>query len=112
MPFPWSNKVNRVAPAAPPSSPESLIQTVDVPEVTVEVIQVIEIPTVDDKISSIEHKNGECLADARKEDDEDNEVQGDLQEGGRPQESDHGGEEVVARVEDEESSSPRTPLKN
>jgi hypothetical protein len=94
MPFPWSKKLNRVIPTAQP-----------------EVVQIIELPVVDDKISSIEHKNGERLADARKEDDETDEVQGDLQEGRRSQEGHHGGEEVMERCEDEESSSPRTSLK-
>ena len=107
MPFPWSTKVNRVIPSPPPSVPEAPVQVESVPEVT----QTVELPVVDDKISSIEHKNGECLVSPREEDDEDNEVQGDLQEGGRPQESDHGGEEVLERIEDEESSSPRTSLK-
>jgi len=108
MPFPWSNKLSRVSPVAPPSSPE--VQPVSVSE-PIEVAQTVEIPTVDDKISSIEHKNGERLADARKEDDETDEVQGDLQEGRRSQEGHHGGEEVMERCEDEESSSPRTSLK-
>jgi hypothetical protein len=108
MPFPWSAKVNRVIPAAPPSSPEVQVLVAE----PVEVAQTVELPTVDDKISPIEHKNGECLVSAREEDDEAHEVEGELQEGGRPEESDHGGEEVVARVEDEESSSPRTSLKN
>jgi hypothetical protein len=97
MPFPWSNKLSRVSPVAPPSSPE--VQPVSVSE-PIEVAQTVEIPTVDDKISSIEHKNGECLVSPREEDDEAHEVEGELQEGGRAEESDHGGEEVVARVED------------
>lgn len=118
MPFPWSKKV---APApvvpqehAPVQEPEpSVSVSVPIQEPAVEeVVQTIELPVIDDKISPIEHKNGECLADAREEDDEAHEVEGDVQEGGRAQEGDHGGEEVVARVEDEESSSPRTPLKN
>lgn len=50
---------------------------------------------LNDKISVIEHKNGKQMAHARQEDDEAHEVQGDLQEGGRPQESDHGSEEVL-----------------
>jgi hypothetical protein len=110
MSFAWSRKVARVIPAGPPSSLEQSTQTIVTPEV-IEIIQQVKIPTVDDKISSIEHKNGESLADACKEDDEDDEVQGDLQEGGRAEESDYGSEEVVARVEDKESSSPRTSLK-
>jgi hypothetical protein len=102
MPFPWSKKVNRVIPTVS-SPPEH--------EVEPEVVQSIELPVVDDKISSIEHKNGECLASTREEDDEADEVQGDLQEGGWSQEGDHGGEEVVEQCKDEESSSPRTSLK-
>ena len=102
MPFPWSKNINRVIPAQQP---------IFDPEPQPEVVQTIQLPTVDDKISSIEHKNGECLADSRKEDDEAHEVQGDLQEGRRPQEGDHGGEEVMEQFEDEESSSPRTSLK-
>lgn len=90
MPFPWSNKVvpvqkepEAVQTVAPPPSPEP------------EVVQFVEIPTVDDKISVLEHKNGEQVADARKEDDEDDEVQGDVQEGGRAEEGDYGGEEEL-----------------
>lgn len=94
MPFPWSNKLARVIPISQP-----------------DVIQIVELPVVDDKISSIEHKNGERLVNPCEEDDEAHEVKGHLQEGGRPQESDHGGEEVMERGEDEESSSPRTSLK-
>jgi hypothetical protein len=89
MPFPWSNKVKRVIPITTPPPPVE-------PEVaSPEVVQVVELPTVDDKISVEEHKNGEQVVDARKEDDEDNEVQGDLQEGGRVEEGDHGGEEEL-----------------
>jgi len=87
MPFPWSNKVSRVIPTSKP---------VQVPEF----VEIVELPVVDDKISSIEHKNGESLVDSRKEDDEAHEVQGDLQEGGRAEEGDRGSEEVVARSED------------
>lgn len=87
MPFPWSNKVSRVIPTSKP---------VQVPEF----VEIVELPVVDDKISSIEHKNGESLVDSRKEDDETHEVQGDLQEGGRTEEGDCGSEEVLARVED------------
>ena len=60
-----------------------------------EVVQIVELPMVDDKISVIEHKNGEQVVDSRKEDDEDNEVQGVLQEGGRVEEGDYGGEEEL-----------------
>lgn len=106
MSFPWSRKVARVVPTISPVPQPPVV------EAEPEVVQVVDLPVVDDKISAIEHKNGECLVNAREEDDEAHEVQGDLQEGGRPQESDHGGEEVVEQLEDEESSSPRTSLKN
>lgn len=78
MPFPWSKKYNRVIPVSQPEVP-----------------QIVELPTLDDKISSIEHKNGERLDNSRQKDDEAHEVKGVLQEGGRAEESDHGGEEVV-----------------
>lgn len=91
MPFPWSRKIARVTPAQP-----EIVQEVTLPEiVTEEVVQSVEIPVVDDKISVEEHKHGEQVVDARKEDDEDNEVEGELQEGGRAEESDHGGEEEL-----------------
>lgn len=60
MPFPWSKKLRQIAPA-PSSVPE--------PQVT-EVEQVVVIPTVDDKISVEEHKNGECLVSSCEEDNE------------------------------------------
>jgi hypothetical protein len=78
MPFPWSKKMIRV-------NPISITEA--------EVIQIVVLPTLHDKISPIEHKNGEQVADARKEDDEDDEVKGNLQEGRRPQEGNLGGQE-------------------
>jgi len=92
MPFPWSKKFVRVIPVQ-----QVVVQDTPVPTVAPveEVIQTVEIPTIDDKISVEEHKNGEQMVDARKEDDEDNEVQGDVQEGGRVEEGDHGGEEEL-----------------
>jgi hypothetical protein len=69
MPFPWSKKSIRVSPVSEPQQPKT------------EVTQIVVLPTLDDKISSIEHKNGEQVADARKEDNEDDEVKGHLQEG-------------------------------
>lgn len=99
MPFPWSSKVSRVIPAPLPETQvqvEQPVQEVVVPEP----VQVVEIPAVDDKISSIEHKNGESLVSSHEEDDEAHEVQGDLQEGGRTEEGDCGSEEDLARVED------------
>lgn len=103
MSFAWSKKVVRVVPAPPPQEP------VTQPEP--EPIQIVELPVVDDKISPIEHKNGECLVSARKEDDEADEVKGDVCQGEGSGTGDQGGEEDMARVEDEESSSPRTSLK-
>lgn len=105
MPFPWSKKVARVIPTV------QVVQVTSETPIVEEKAQEVVLPTIDDKISVLEHKNGECLVDAREEDDEADEVQGHLQEGGWTEEGDHGGEEVVARFEDEESSSPRTPLK-
>lgn len=103
MSFAWSKKVVRVVPAPPPQ------ELVNQPEP--ELVQVVELPVVDDKISSIEHKNGECLVSARKEDDEADEVKGDVCQGEGSGTGDQGSEEDMARVEDEESSSPRTSLK-
>jgi hypothetical protein len=118
MPFPWSKKVAHipvqqvVVPVAVPVQEPEPVLTISIPPAVEDVVQSVDLPVIDDKISPIEHKNGECLADTREEDDEAHEVEGDLQEGGWAEESDHGSEEVVERVEDEESSSPRTPLKN
>jgi hypothetical protein len=80
MVFPWIKKVKPV--------PAQI-------NLTAEVTQTVELPVLNDKISVIEHKNGEQVDCSRKEDDEDHEVQGVLQEGGRPQEGDHGSEEVM-----------------
>lgn len=95
MSFAWSRKVARVVPAPPQS-----IEVIEAPlaaqvMLDIEVPQTVTIPTVDDKISDIEHTNGEQVADARQEDAEDDEVQGDIQEGGRVEEGDHGGEEAL-----------------
>ncbi len=98
MPFPWSKKVARVIPETVPtySVDTEVVEQIVLPEIpSTEVIQIVDIPTVDDKISVEEHKNGEQVVDARKEDDEDDEVQGDLQEGGWVEEGDHGGEEEL-----------------
>lgn len=109
MPFPWSKRNTRVAPVQPqkvvlPVSAEVLFDTeaaapaaphaYSLPSAA-EIFQEVILPLVDDKISSIEHKNGEQVADARKEDDEDHEIQGLVQEGGRSEEGNHGGEEDV-----------------
>lgn len=82
MSFAWSKKLRQVAPAPP----TVIIQ----PEIVEEVEQVVTIPTVDDKISVEEHKNGECLVSSCKED---NEV-------GRGKEEVNGQEVVQTRVED------------
>ncbi len=99
MPFPWSNKVSRVIPAPLPETQVQVEQPVQ-EVVAPEPVQVVELPVVDDKNSSIEHKNGESLVSSHEKDDEAHEVQGDLQEGGRAEEGDCGSEEDLARVED------------
>jgi hypothetical protein len=48
--------------------------------------------------------NGERLVNAREEDDEDDEVQGHLQEGRWFEEGHHGGEEVVAWIQENAAS--------
>jgi hypothetical protein len=78
MSFAWSKKLRQIAPAPP----TVIIQP--------EVEQVVIIPTVDDKISVEEHKNGECLVSSCKED---NEV-------GRGKEEVNGEEVVLPCVED------------
>ena len=87
MSFPWTKKVSRVVPAPAPQSTEPVPET--------QIPQTITLPTVDDKISDIEHKHGEQVADTRQEDDEAHEEQGLVQEGGRPEEGDNGGKEDV-----------------
>jgi hypothetical protein len=97
MPLPWSNKARLVVPTTQvveQVAPSQPVQVVELPPAA-EVLQEIVLPLLDDKISSIEHKNGEQVVDARQEDDEDDEEQGLVQEGGRPEEGDHGGEEDV-----------------
>lgn len=81
MSFAWSKKLRQTAPAPP---------TVIIQPEIVEVEQVVIIPTVDDKISVEEHKNGECLVSSCKED---NEV-------GRREEEVNGQEVVQTCVED------------
>jgi hypothetical protein len=78
MSFAWSKKLRQIAPAPP----TVIIQP--------EVEQVVIIPTVDDKISVEEHKNGECLVSSGKED---NEV-------GRGEEEVNGEEVVLPCIED------------
>jgi Rieske Fe-S protein len=89
MPFPWSKKINRVIPVT------TSVLPIEIDVSSSEVVQVVELPMINDKISVEEHKNGEQVVDARKEDDEDNEVQGDLQEGGRVEEGDYGGKKEL-----------------
>jgi hypothetical protein len=60
MPFIWTKKIARVQP----------IQSAEVP--AVKQIQEVDVPMYrpeSDKISSIEHKNGESLVSSREEDD-------------------------------------------
>jgi hypothetical protein len=63
MPFSWSNKKVQVHIEQP-----------------VESIQYVDIPTCD-KISYIEHKNGERMVSTREKDDETHEIKGQLQKG-------------------------------
>jgi hypothetical protein len=96
MPFPWTKKVASVVPVVQPE-PRPEPQPEPQPEqkllVEPEVTQTVELPVVDDKISVIEHKNGEQMVDARQEDDETNEVEGDLCQGQGVGTSDQGSEE-------------------
>lgn len=70
----WLKKVKKVVPAVVVSEPV-VSEIVYAPNAfpDTEVVQTVEIPTVDDKISTIEHKNGEQMVDSR---EEDNEVRG------------------------------------
>lgn len=111
MPFPWSKKVVRVLPIAPPPTPEPveepqtiILPTIDyyhappaaAPAPAAAIFDSeVDLPVVDDKISDIEHKHGEQVADAREEDDEAHEEQGIVQEGGWSEEGDHGSQEDV-----------------
>ena len=67
MSFIWSKKFVKVAPA---------IQVL-----SQEIAQKVDLPMIHDKISVIEHKNGEQMVSARQKDDEKHEVQWDLQKG-------------------------------
>jgi hypothetical protein len=107
MSFIWTRKFTKVAPTPVITSAEVRavieIQEVKVPSYTPE----------PDKISVIEHKNGECLVSSREEDDA----------FGGGQEEVHGQEVVLPRAEDsegvlqegtcdgEEDSSPLASLK-
>ena len=81
MSFAWSKKLRQVAPAPP----------------EIEVEQIVVIPTVDDKISVEEHKNGECLVSSREKDDE----------VGGGQEEVNGEEVVLPCVEDSQEELPQ-----
>lgn len=60
MPFIWEKKITRVHP----------IQSAEVSQVVnIQYVQVPVYTSDSDKISGIKHKNGECLASSRKEDD-------------------------------------------
>ena len=60
MSFIWTRKVAKVQPVMSAEVPAVVeVQKVDVPSYTPE----------PDKISGIEHKNGECLVSSREEDD-------------------------------------------
>lgn len=87
MPFAWSKKVVRVMPVV---SDNTISITTASGTKDAEVTQIVVLPVVHDKISVLEHKNGEQVADARKEDDEAHEVQGLVQEGRRTEEGDNG----------------------
>jgi hypothetical protein len=64
-----------------------------------ESVQVTTVPEYD-KISVEEHKDGERLVSTRKEDDEADEVQGDVCQGQGIGSSDQGGEEDVEQCEE------------
>jgi len=101
MSFPWSKKVSQVVPITQPEQPkpeEVTPQQQPQPDapVEIELTQTVELPVVDDKISSIEHKNGECLVSTCKKDDEAHEGEGDLRQGQGVGTSDQGGQEDLA----------------
>ena len=87
MSFPWTKKMNKVIPA------QQVIVVEKKPVTEAEVEQVVVLPVVDDKISVIEHKNGEQVVIAREEDDEAHEVKGDLCQGQGIGPSDQGSKE-------------------
>lgn len=86
---------------------------IQAPAVQEESVQVITIAEYD-KISVEEHKDGERVVSSCKEDDETNEVQGDVCQGQGSGSGDQGGKEDVAQCEgsneddegEEESSQP------
>lgn len=84
MTFPWTKKV---------ASTNSIVVLEKEVVTEPEVVQVVELPVVDDKISLIEHKNGEQMVNARQEDDEAHEVKGDVCQGQGIGPSDQGSEE-------------------
>ena len=107
MSFIWTRKVAKVQPI-------QIVTSAEVPSVVeVQEVKIPSYPPELDKISVIEHKNGECLANSRKEDDA----------FGGGEEEVNGQEVVLTRPEDgegvvqegvphgEEDSSPLASLK-
>ncbi len=84
MAFIWSRKFAKSAKIVP------------IEEETIQVITIQEY----DKISVEEHKDGERLVSSCKEDDEANEVKGDVCQGQGVGSSDQGGKEDVAQCEE------------
>jgi hypothetical protein len=73
-----------------------------------ESVQVTTVPEYD-KISVEEHKDGERLVSTCKEDNEANEVQGDVCQGQGTGTSDQGGEEDLAQLEGDEQDDEEVP---
>ena len=73
MSFAWTKQVRQL-------QYQPQIQTQQHPT-TSEDVQEVVLPTFNDKISVLEHKNGKRLVSTRQEDNEGNEVKGDLQKG-------------------------------
>lgn len=70
MSFAWTKQVRQLQyqpQVQPPTNSED--------------VQEVVLPTFNDKISVLEHKNGKRLVSTRQEDNEGNEVKGDLQKG-------------------------------
>ena len=93
MSFIWSRRFARSAQVVPIQ--EESVQVTTVPEY--------------DKISVEEHKDGERLVSTRKEDDEANEVQGDICQGQGTGSSDQGGEEDLAQLEGDQQDDEEVP---
>jgi len=107
MSFIWTRKMAKVRPAQIITSAEVAavveIQEVKLPSYTPE----------SDKISVIEHKNGECLASSREEDDafRGGEEEVDGQEVVLPRTEDSKGDLQEGVLDGEEDSSPLASLK-